>query len=274
MTILSMPLQAKEEEQHEHTGKANIKLNSEILDFTHSKKKKEGKRYGVEMDYENEKNHYQVYYEETKTDTTNLVPKDLHVKKLTMKYQYKMDSASKLSFSYTNIDDNVMKETNGGNIYGIGYSIDSIALTQYMSDYPHFDVYQTDLEYTLKTKGVKWTAIGKYIHLNNKESNNFSKKAKDDYLTVGLKVHTHYKGYHLGAGVFVGNRMFAVMKKGFQVQHHAMEFKQSYMCGIGHSIGEDMVMHLRYMHHNAKEVPINNDNVKVDVLSLDFMYRF
>jgi len=272
--LVSTTLQAKEEENHIHEGKSNVKINYEILDFTHSLKKIEGKRYGIELDHENVAHHYQFYYEKTNTDTTKIVPKDLHVNKYTMKYQYKVTAQERLSFVYTRIDDNLMKETNGGDIYGIGYSKSDLGLTQYVSDYPHFNVYQTDMKYTLKYNGIKWTALGKYIHLQHKNSNNFSKNAKTDYFTAGLKVHTHYKGYHLGAGVFVGKRLFAVMKEGFRVQHHAMEFKNSFMFGVGHKITDDIVAHVRYTHHEAKEVPMRHDNVKVDALAFDMVYSF
>jgi hypothetical protein len=115
--------------------------------------------------------------------------------------------------------------------------------------------------------------IAKYIHLKDKNSNNFSKNAKTDYFTLGLKVHTHYHGYHFGAGTYLGKRIFAVMKEGFLVQHHAMEFKESYMLGIGHAIGKAMV-HLRYRYSKADEIPSNNPDVKVDNLSLDVAYKF
>jgi len=272
--LLCSVLQAKEEEQHTHEGESNIKINYEVLDFTHSLKKEKGKRYGIELDYENSQHHYQIYYEKTNTDTSKIVPKDLQVKKYTMKYQYKLSANERVSLSYAHIDDNLMKETNGGDIYGIGYEKSGFGLTQYISDYPHFNVYQTDMKYTLKSSGIKWTALGKYIHLDNKNSNNFSKKAKKDYFTAGLKMHTHYKGYHLGAGVFVGKRIFAVMKEGFRVQHHAMEFKSSYMCGVGHKVADNMVAHLRYTHHEAKEVPMNHDHVKVDAFTFDIIYNF
>ncbi len=152
----------------------------------------------------------------------------MDVDKITLKYQHKLADKQRLTLLYAHIDDNIMKETNGGKIYGIGYQKSTLAFTQYFSDYPHFDVYQSDLKYSLK-----------YIHLKDKNSNNFSKKGKTDYFTAGLKLHTHYHGYHLGAAAFVGKRMFSVMKEGFKVQHHAMEFKESYTCGIGHKITID-----------------------------------
>ena len=61
--LLCSVLQAKEEEQHTHEGESNIKINYEVLDFTHSLKKEKGKRYGIELDYENSQHHYQIYYE-------------------------------------------------------------------------------------------------------------------------------------------------------------------------------------------------------------------
>ena len=273
-TLLCSTLHAKEEEQHHHEGSNNIKINYETLDFSNSKKKEDGQRYGVEIDHEDENNHFQLYYEKTKTNTTKIIPKDLDVNKYTLKYQYKLNPKEQISFLYANIDDNIMKETDGGNIYGIGYSNKSIGITQYLSDYPHFDVYQSDLKYSFKKSGIKTTLIGKYIHLKDKNSNNFSKNAKSDYFTGGVKLHTHYQGYHLGAGAYFGKRIFAVMKEGFKVQHHAMEFKESYMVGVGHALGKNITAHLRYGYHNAKEIPINNDNVKVENISIDMLYKF
>jgi hypothetical protein len=274
LALYSSLLLAKEEEQHEHVGNSNIKINYEILDFKHSMKKENGKRIGLEIDHEDSKNHYQLYYEKSKTKTSKLIPKDLDVDKYTLKYQYKLTDKQKFTALYAHIDDNIMKETDGGKIYGLGYQKSTLAFMQYFSDYPHFDVYQSDLKYSIKKSTIKWTLLGKYIQLKNKNSNNFSKKAKSNYFTLGLKIHTHYHGYHLGASAFVGKRMFAVMKEGFKVQHHAMEFKESYVCGIGHKITKNMVAHLRYGYHKAKEVPINNDNVKVDNISFDMMYKF
>ena len=273
-TLLCATLSAKEEEQHDHDGSNNIKINYETLDFSNSKKKEDGQRYGVEIDHEEEHHHFQLYYEKTNTNTTKIVPKDLDVNKYTLKYQYKFSPKERVSLSYAEIDDNIMKETNGGHIYGVGYSKNGLGVTQYLSDYPHFDVYQSDLKYSFKKSGVKTTLIGKYIHLKDKNSNNFSKKAKSDYFTGGVKFHTHYNGFHLGAGAYLGERIFAVMKEGFKVQHHAMEFQESYMVGVGHEFGENMAAHLRYGYHKAKEVPMNNDNVKVNNLSLDMVYKF
>jgi hypothetical protein len=277
ITLIPLVLFANDEDHIDHIDKTNLKLNFSSLDFSHSKKKEDGKRVSVELDHQSQKHHYQLQYERTDTNTKPNIPKDLEVNKYTLKYHYQLNPAQNISFSYTSIDDNLMKETDGGNIYGLGYNICRANITQYFSDYKRFDVYQTDLSYKIKkefdTVHIMGKIIGKYIHLKDKNSNNFSKNAKTDYFTLGLKLHSHINGYHLGAGTYLGKRIFAVMKEGFLVQHHAMEFKETYMAGIGHAIGKSMV-HLRYAYSKADEVPSNNPDVKVDNLSLEVAYKF
>jgi hypothetical protein len=277
LTVISTTSYALEEDHHKHVGNTNIKINYGTLDFENSKKKDNGKRYGIELDHQDHKHHYQFYYEETYTDTTKMVNKDLQVKKHTLKYQYNISKKNNLSLSYANIDDNLMKETDGGHIYGLGYRYKTLSLTQYLSDYKNFDVYQSDLKLGFKKKfnNIEFISavIGKYIHLNDKNSNNFSKKAKNNYFSLGLKAHAHYKGYHFAAGTYLGKRIFSVMNEGLKVQHHAMEFKESYMLGIGKKI-DNLLIHLRYAQHKAKEVPINNDNVKVKNIMLEIEYQF
>ena len=254
-------------------GVDTIKLNYETLDFTNSKKKRYGNRYGVEFGHKDKKNSIQAYLEKTKTKTAKIVPKDLDVNKFALKYQYSLNSKDKLILSYATISDNLMKETNGGDIFGLGYSNGEISFIQYLSDYPHFNVHQSDLKYTIKGK-IKTTLIGKYIHLEDKNSNKFSKNAKTNYFTAGIKLHTHYNKFHFGAGAYFGKRIFAVMRDGFRVQHHAMEFKETYMTGVGYNINKNISTRLRYIYQKAKEAPINNDNVKVQNVSLDFVYKF
>ncbi len=40
----------------------------------------------------------------------------------TIKYQYKIDNRERLTLLYATIDDNLMEDVDGGNIFGIGYS--------------------------------------------------------------------------------------------------------------------------------------------------------
>lgn len=255
-----------------------LKLQYETLDFEHSKKKDDGKRVGIAIDHQDGRNRYQLAYEKTDTDTFKPpLTKDLKVDKYYAKYTRRSDDKQAFTLSYGYIDDNLMKETTHGRIYGVGYQYGTFGITQYLSDYKHFNVYQSEVKYTRKrdfeTFKGSMTLIGKYIHLQDKNSNNFSKNAKENYFTPGIKLHAGYKGYHFGVGAFFGKRIFAVMNDGFKVQHHAMEFKQTYMCGVGKHFQNGSV-HLKYVYQKASEVPIHNDNVKVRNIIVQAAYRF
>ena len=75
---------------------------------------------------------------------------------------------------------------------------------------------------------------------------------------------------------FLFIKTVSVKKKiynGFKVQHHAMEFKETYMCGIGKHFERGDV-HLKYVYQKASEIPIHNDNVKVQNIILQIGYHF
>ena len=251
----------------------SIETSYEILDFDNSKKKESGDRYGIKFNHKDSRSDIQVYYEKTKTATTEIVPKDLDVNKYLFKYRYRFLRGDSATLLYGKVSDNLMRETDGGDVYGVGYSINQFSLMQYFIDYPHFNIYQSDFKWTLKGR-VKSSIIGKYIHLDNKNSNPFSKNAKSDYFTVGVKLHTKYNRVHFGAGAFFGKRVFAIMRDGFRIQHHAMEFKETYMCGVGYPFNRNLSANLRYVYQKAKELPINNNNVEVKNLSLTLLYSF
>lgn len=255
-----------------------VKLSYENLNFDNSKKKDKGKRYGVILSHKAAASLYQIAYSRTDTDTFQPpLPEDLHVNEYYLKYTHMLDDNQALHVSYATIDDNLMKETDGGHIYGLGYKYGAFALRQYLSDYKHFNVYQTDLKYTFKKDfdDVKTSTelIGKYIHLQDRESNAFSANAKENYFTPGVKFHAHYHDYHMGAGAFFGKRVFAVMYDGFKVQHHAMEFNETYMVGFGKHFGAADLT-LKYVYQEATEIPINNENVKVQNVGVVLRYRF
>ncbi len=255
-----------------------LQLVYENFDFENSKKKDKGKRIGLIVTHKTEDAYYQIAYDKTNTDTFKPpLTQDLHVNKYYLKYTRKLEDKQRLSFSYITIDDNLMQEVNGGDIYGVGYKYDALSLNQYFSDYDHFNVYQTDVQYTFKKRFgnvfTSATLLGKYIHLQDKNSNAFSANAKEDYFTPGLKVHAHYNEYHMGVGAFFGKRIFAVMSNGFKVQHHAMEFDKTYMIGVGRHFG-DVDLSVKYVYQEATEIPIHNDNVKVENVIFQLGYRF
>ena len=255
-----------------------VKMSYENLNFDNSKTKEQGKVYGIVLNHKTEGALYQIAYEKTNTDTFQPPhPKDLHVNKYYLKYTHMLEGEQAFTVSYATIDDNLMKETDGGHIYSLGYKYGAFALTQYLSDYKNFNVYQTDVKYKFKKAfgeiHTSATLLGKYIHLQDRESNGFSKNAKEDYFTPGVKLHAHYDDYHMAVGAFFGKRVFAVMHDGFKVQHHAMEFNETYMFGFGKHFG-DVDLNLKYVYQKATELPINNDNVKVQNIGLVLRYRF
>ena len=261
-----------------YAGQDKLTVTYEQLNFTNSKKKDNGKRVGIQLSHKQSANLYELCYE--KTDTNTFQPpltKDLLVDKYYFKYTRKLENNQAISLSYATIDDNIMKETDGGNIYGLGYRYKNIEITQYISDYKHFNVYQTDLAYGYEKEYGAWEfhgkLMGKYMHLQNRKSNDFSKEAKEDYATVGLRLHIHYDDYHFGVGAFVGDRIFAVMNDGFKVQHHSMAFNKTYKCGIGKHFDWGDIK-LQYIYQEATEVPIDNKGVEVENVVLQVGYKF
>ena len=261
-----------------YAGSTTAKISYEHLNFDNSKTKDQGNIYGVALNHKTEDALYQIAYGKTHTDTFQPPqPKDLRVNKYYLKYTYKLDDKQALSASFATIDDNLMKETDGGNIYSLGYRYAAFGLTQYVSDYRNFNVYQTDMKYKFKKEfgeiHTSATILGKYIYLQDRKSNGFSRNAKKSYFTPGVKLHAHYDEYHMAVGVFFGKRVFAVMNDGFKVQHHAMEFNESYMFGFGKHFG-DVDLNVKYAYQRATELPIDNHNVKVQNIGLVLRYRF
>jgi len=170
-----------------------------------------------------------------------------------------------------------MKEVDNGKILGLGYKYKGLQFVQYVSDYKNFNVYQSDIRLSRKMVfddvSVKGAVIGKYMRLQHRKSNFFSRKTKNEYYTLGLKVHADYDMWHVGAGLYVGERIFAVMNDGMKIQHHAMSFDRSMMFLLGREF-EDVLVQVRYARHDANEIPIGNDNVKVEFLAVDFSYKF
>lgn len=120
---------------------------------------------------------------------------------------------------------------------------------------------------------VKGALVGKYIYLENRLSNDFTKKTEQDYFTLGMKVHAEYDDWHVAAAGYVGERIFAVMNEGLRVQHHAMEFEKSYMFSLGKKF-DDVFVNLRYIKQYATEVPIENEDVEVSNIALSVAYTF
>ena len=255
----------------------------EHKNFKNSVQKEEGNVYGFGADIHHERSAYKFAYEYGYTNTKQPpLKEDLQTNKLFLKYSYDFQNDFKFNMNYINILNDNIAITDGGQAYGLGVTYQpqkniSTNFTQYYTHYDDFNVYQSDglLEYKMKINGfkIKFSSLLKYIHIEDKNINGFTKNAEEDYLTPGLKLHVHYNDYHFGSAVFFGKRVFAVMDNGFKIQHHAMEFDRTYAIGIGKNIS-DFVLRLQYIYSRAEELPMQNDNVEISNIRLLLNYTF
>ncbi len=253
------------------------KLELQNLDFSNSTQKEQGIRYGLGLTHRVDKHRFMFGYENTATDTFQPpLPKDLEVSKYAFKYAYKLKENLSLQATYLTIDDNLVK-TDGGHVYGIGVTYRNIHFAQFFSNYKPFDIYQSDLSTTFKrtfgTVKTKTTLIAKYLTLKDYTNNPLSKNAKNRYFTPGIKLHASYKSYNAGFGAFFGKRVFSVMDDGMKVQHHGMEFEETYMVGVGKKVNGFNIM-LKYAHSKATELPKLNENVIVRNITLSLQRQF
>ena len=246
--------------------------------FTNSVQKDKGKRYTTHIAYKYKKSFYEAAYSKNHTKTYQPPMKDdLYVDKYYCKYSYAFDQKQSFSLSYATLNDNLTKETDGGNIYGLSYRYKAVKVTQYISDYKNFNVYQSNLQYTLKKdyNNVEYffTLLGMYIDLDNKDSNKYTTKADTNYLTSSLMMKVAYNGYYSALGAYIGKRIFAVMNDGFSVQNRAMEFDRTYNVVIGKRFSQLDIM-LKYLYMRATEVPVDNEDVVVKSIIAGIKYRF
>ena len=255
----------------------------ESKDFTNSVQKEDGKVYGIGADIHYDNSAYKIAYEYGDTNTRQPpLKEDLITNKLFLKYSYDLQNDLAFNVNYINILNDNIAITDGGQSYGAGLSYQikkniNSNFTQYYTNYDDFNVYQSDftLDYKMKINDVKvkLTSITKYINIDEKNLNGFTKNAEDTYLTSGLKLHLHYEGYHFGSAVYFGKRVFAIMDDGFKIQHHAMEFDRTYAVGVGKNIS-DFVLRLQYIYSRAEELPIKNENVEISNVRVLLNYKF
>ncbi len=254
--------------------------------FSNSKQKTDAKIYGVGADVHYNQHAYKFTYEhgDTKTKRTALA-KDLATDKIFLKYGYEFDDRFSMNLNFISILRDNIAPTDEGDIYAFGLSYNPSKkiqsnFTQYLSNYRDFKVYQSDLRVDVKTKisdvDIKISSITKYIKIEDKVANSFTKNAKEDYLTTGIKLHSHLGTYHFGAGAYLGKRVFAIMDDGFKVQHHAMEFDRTYALGFG-KVMKPFVFRVQYIYQRATELAINpapNKDIDVQTYRLVANYKF
>lgn len=249
-----------------------------VVDFKNSKQKADGTKSYLRLSETLKSGALSLYYETSKTDTHQPpMQRDLKVDKYNVRYSHSLSKALTLNMGYSYMEDNIAP-TDGGKVYALGFALKQFSFTQYLSDYRDFNVYQSDVAYKMRfTPSKEWqlSALveGKYLKLDNKASNFFSQYAKDDYFLLGLKASAHYKSYLLRMGSYIGKRTFGVFHEGEKIQHHAMEFKETYFLGLSKRVN-NLKIGLKYVYQVAKELPLDNDDVQVDFYALTLGYRF
>ncbi len=251
--------------------------------FSNSLQKKHGNVYGVGADIHAGPSEYKFAFEYGNTDTRKPpLKEDLKTEKLFLRYMYSFDDTFLMNFNYIKIVDDNIAITDNGTAYGAGISYlpskkAVLNLTQYYTDYDDFNVYQSDLRLTYKTKiegmKLKVSSVTKYINIDEERSNTFTRNAQDNYLTTGLLLHMYHHAWHMGAGAYFGKRVFAIMNDGFKIQHHAMEFDRTYAIGVGRKVS-DFMIHFQYIYQRAEELPMQNENVEVSNVRCILNYTF
>jgi hypothetical protein len=267
---------------------SHITLKSLMVykEFSNSKQKNYDKDYAVGVDGVFKKHRLELLSHYSHADTQQPpLPKDLEVQKSFIRYRYTLHPQHTLGMSYMHITDNIAP-TDGGKIYGLSYFYHptpklQIKVAHYLSDYQAFDVSQNDIAVVyrsnISTMRFGVTAMAKYIWLEKYSNTLFNPRSQvnsaNDYTSIGLKLDGVYKSFYGMGSVWFGKRMFGVMNDGYGVQHHAMEFDQSYTLGIGKKFKNFNVM-LKYRHEEATELPINNPDVELDSYQVMFSYKF
>lgn len=251
-------------------------------DFENSKQKYEGYDFKLGAKTKLESSNLTFLYNKASNETYQPpLSDDLYVKKYSFKYERALNQNLGFFTSYIKIDDN-LAPTDNGNIYSLGlnYKLNKsldIKPSIYYSDYDKFSVKQANLEVVKKFKvndiKSKIVAGVSYIDLEDKDSSGYTKNAKDSYTTPFIGITSNYKGYLLGAKKYFSKRAFSVMNEGLGVQHHSMEFNETYEVMLGKKFKNfDIVA--KYNFQEATELPINNKDVEVESTTFMVKYRF
>jgi len=279
LAAIAMPIFALQTE----TIHSSVSSYYEAKNYQNSLQKKSANVYGFGADIHLTHHQFKGVYEYTHAATKQPpLTKDLYNQKIFLRYGYHINNSTNIALKYIHIIKDNIAITSGG--YSLGAEVSYTPLlhlqlhaTQYKTFYDAFDVYQSDirLDYATKFYGIHTTlsSINKYITLHDTIPNSFTKNAHKEYFTSGIKLHLHYKGYHFGGGAYFGKRAFAIMNDGFKIQHHAMEIHTNYALGIGKSFLKRYIVRVQYIYSNAKELPMEHNDVSVKNIRFLLNYK-
>jgi hypothetical protein len=262
---------------------SSVSVFAESSEFSNSKQKTQGKLYGAQGDIHLDAHEIRAGFEEAHTHTKQPpLREDLHTQKLFLRYGYALSEAWSFNLNTLYVAKDNIAPTEHAKAYGAGVTFVphkklSLNLTQFHVDYGTFHTRQSDVQLDFKTRidevRLKLTSLTHYIAMEDYTHDPFSKNADKNYLSSALKLHLHYKTYHLGAAAYMGKRLFAVMDEGMKIQHHAMEFDRTYAAGLGKDFG-NFTVRLQHVYQRAEEIPMQNKNVTVRNTKAIVNYRF
>ena len=266
---------------HASTNENFTYLQYDNYTFNNSKQKSDGARVTIHSKFSIDSKTLEVAYEKTNTKTYKPPLKsDLDVDKIYLKYQQKVFKTHKFHLGFITLKDNIVP-TDGGKVFSFGYLFpvhkDIFFDTNYY--YGSYNIMNTqELDISIHYK----KAFGNlHTHIITQSKNiyiydcndQFCKNTDNAYNSAMLKIKLDYNEYLLHGAAFFGKRVFAVMMDGFLLQHHAMEFSKTYMLGVGKRF-DNFELKMKYAYQEAKELPINNDNVEINALSLRMKYFY
>lgn len=279
LLAIAMPVFALQTE----TIHSSLATYYESKNYTNSLQKESAQVYGIGADIHIAHHKYKAAFESTYAITKKPpLDKNLKNNKIFLRYGYTYNNFLELHCNYLQVLHDNIAITSGGYAYGGGvvfvpHQTLTLQLNHYITKYDPFRVYQTDvrLDYATIFYGIKTTlsSLNKYISIDDIYTNSFTKNAHKEYFTSGIKLHLHYKSYHLGGGAYFGKRAFAIMNDGFKIQHHAMEIHKNYALGIGKSFAKQYIFRLQYIYAKAKELPMQHNNVTINSVRFLLNYK-
>ncbi len=244
-------------------------INTGYVDFVNSTIKKYGYTFHLKYGLLLKKRHNIILDHREGFIKTNL-DKNLKIKKYALGYQY-IYGKYRFIFNVLYVDDNLVQEADDLKVYGAGIGYENIEIKQYVEDFKHFNVYETDFKYFFSSRFFKGAILGKYINIGQRKY--ISKNASARYLSAGVIIHGNIKKFHYGFGGLFGNRVFSILDNGSNIQHHPFEFRYSFFFKIGLET-KFGIIHSSLGYAKAKELPFNNPEVKIKSINIDYSVKF
>ncbi len=257
-------------------------IESGYKNYENSRQKDNAIETRMSFSGEDKKISWLIGAENTKANTFKPpLDENLHIQKYFLNLGYNINDKTALKSSFLTISDNIAP-TDGGNVYGLGvnYKYDkttNLNTYGYFSDYKDFDVIQVDMEiikkYNLSLINLNASLSSRAIFIKEETNNKYTQNAQHAYLSPDIKLSASKDKYFANLGISPFKKLFMVSENGTRVSHHAMELKNNIMFAFGKNFSKSSIAG-KYNYGEADEIPINNKNVKINMLSIEFKNKF